>query len=288
MKNFIISLILIVTIILLAHVWFDKTSFYSWMSIYTIVYLALFSILISVWTETNISEKYLHTIDKKNCIEFEDHYHWIGRITSILVWLIFQVGIAMFAYDYLQDPDLTNSQIRRKTALLYTAVIVSVIYIHFRGVLFYKRNYRFNRNIFLCDNYIISEYPYKKLFEDMEIKSVKIDIKDIKKIVWSPFDRTLSEDDEKTNTLEEIMNQIIAFPVNVLLAVVKFIYYLLNGFSLKYFFKNILIITENEELLIQIKSKEEYEQLKRYFAQFSIDIESINSTFLSNHYYIKD
>ena len=61
--------------------------------------------------------------------------------------------------------------------------------------------------------------------------------------------------------MQDFLRQIIFFPFEIWSVFVKFIYYLINGFSLKYFFKNLLITTDKDEILIQIKSKQDYEKV---------------------------
>ncbi len=228
----------------------------------------------------NSENNFIKEVSK--CMEIENNFHWYRRIGTVSFFVLLQVLMLIINQD---------SDGRRAGGYQSLGYILLLIVPIYYGFVFYMRNKNFNRNIFLCKQTIISYYRHKAILKDEKIEQVNIDLSSIKIIVWSPFDRTRKVDKEMKGVksfFQEVLNQIVLLPFDIFWTLVKFCYYIINGFSLKYMFKNLLIITDTEELIIPIKSQKDYEAINAYFQHYNINISSLSSTFLANCYYVKD
>jgi len=293
-KKLFLLLIALVTLVLTIHIWIDIASFKEWTNGYGIIYVGMFSILASVWKEKTRKleqSKSTHNIVQNDCIEINDHFHWIGRISSTLFFVLFQVFMTYMAYLVINGPDSSSRSIRHNTGLLYIGIpLFTLGFIYYHGIAFYMRNKKFNRNIFLCEDYIYYEYPSKKIFGDEIINKVRIDIKDIECIAFSPMDRDFSETQKKgfKKYFEFIINHIFTIPFHLLYLIVKSLYYLKNGFSFRFFFKTIILKSDKDHLLIQIKSIKDYQQLNQYFNKHRFDLTQLERILSDDIYYVKN
>ncbi len=215
-------------------------------------------------------------------MEIENHFHWYRRIGTLLTFILLDI---CFLVNTVNTNYFRGEGYR---SIGYMALLLIPLYY---GLIFYIRNAGFNRNFFFCDGKIIAHYRHKKVFKDEKLETINVDMSDIKNLYWSPLERTRTSA-YKTNNFKGLVidftRQILFLPLEVICVFMKLLYYLINGFRLKYLFKNLLLITETQEILIPIKSKQDYENVKAYFDQYNIDIDRLKNTFKAEIYYVRD
>jgi len=90
LKKKTILFLIILSTVLLIHLWINVASFKEWMNAYAILYIGLFSVLIYSLKEKPMNEAINNKKSNENeCLEIEDHLHWTGQISASIVFLIF-------------------------------------------------------------------------------------------------------------------------------------------------------------------------------------------------------
>jgi hypothetical protein len=293
MKKLIYILIFFGTAIPVIHFLLDTSSFKEWINGYVVLYLAISSVLTFTF-----KKKFSLKKDKKNqkkliedndCIKILDHFHWTGKISAVIAFLIYCTIFMIWIYYRIHDPDLQLSSVRKSTlTFYYLAPTFFIFYVYYFVIKFMLANMGKKRYIKLCSNSISIEYPQYDILKDTEEKIDILSIKDIEKIAWSPLCNTI---DLQEPILETVFKypfvQLVWLPMNIVLLLTQVIYYYMHNIDIKYIFKNLIILSDEKDIMIQIKNEKEYREICQYFMKFDIDITKLGQTLSPYKYVLK-
>jgi len=190
----------------------------------------------------------------------------------------------------MHNLDLTERSIRRDKMLFYIlGPTIIIFYLYHFVFKFIQINKNKKRYIKLCDNYISITYPFHEMFKKAEERTVQINISDIDKISWSPLCNTI--DVKEKSLIKKLFKYPIAhlvwFPRAMFFLLGNIIYFYRHEYDMRYVFKNIIIVSDEKDILIQIKNEAEYKKIYEYFKKQDIELDKLRFTLSPYGYSIK-